>query len=299
MKQQLVQDTSDSDATAAGGRGAGGRGKAKKSSKAKRIAKAAAALSTVSETSQMDYHHHHHHQEEHHHSQTHQQMSGYSNTAYQEHSEEVSAGHNASSLAAHQQDLITPVILERATAHMNIQGTSAAGGVPTEPKNNFDVLIRILDNRGPDGTVMSGPEDDDVSSVLTDQERFRLREVILQDEKIQTFLKETYTTERILQLKDHQSMEQVIEPQKWDVLIRILDNHEVMSGAGTGDTKSSPQRSSVTGHEVRSMTEAMVDFSYGESSGAMVSHSSGGAMLAMPRLANMAPPLLWLTMAPD
>ena len=41
--------------------------------------------------------------------------------------------------------------------------------MPTEPKNNFDVLIRILDNRGPDGTVMSGPEDDDVSSVLTDQ----------------------------------------------------------------------------------------------------------------------------------
>ena len=53
-------------------------------------------------------------------------MSGYSNTAYQEHSEEVSAGHNASSSLA-QQDLITPVILERATAHMNIQGTSAAG----------------------------------------------------------------------------------------------------------------------------------------------------------------------------
>ena len=64
MKQQLVQDTSDSDATAAGGRGAGGRGKAKKSSKAKRIAKAAAALSTVSETSQMDYHQHHHHHQE-------------------------------------------------------------------------------------------------------------------------------------------------------------------------------------------------------------------------------------------
>merc|ERR1711884_353807 len=74
MKQQLVQDTSDSDATAAGGRGAGGRGKAKKSSKAKRIAKAAAALSTVSETSQMDYHHHHHQEEHHHSQQTHQQM---------------------------------------------------------------------------------------------------------------------------------------------------------------------------------------------------------------------------------
>jgi len=131
-----------------------------------------------------------------------------------------------------------------------------------------------------DGGTISGAEDDDVSSVMTDDQRFRLREVIMQDEKIQTFLKETYTTERILQLKDHQSIQQVIEPQKWDVLIRILDNHEVLSGAGTDtNTKSSPQRSSVTGHEVRSMTEAMVDFSYGESSGALVSHSSGGAMV--------------------
>ena len=66
-------------------------------------------------------------------------MSGYSNTAYQEHSEEVSAGHNASSLA-HQQDLITPVILERATAHMNIQGTSAAGTNLSYPPVNLTVL---------------------------------------------------------------------------------------------------------------------------------------------------------------
>ena len=233
MKQQLVQD-SDSDARIPPGRG--GATKSKKSSKSKRIAKAAAALSTVSETSGMEYHHHQEHQESH---MAHQSMMGYSNAAYQTHTEDTS-------MTAHQ-DLITPVILERATAHMNVKG-----GAAHPPKNNFDVLIRILDNRGggADGTV-SGAEDDDVSSVLTDQERFRLREVIMQDEKIQTFLKETYTTERILQLKDHQSIEQVIEPQKWDVLIRILDNHEVLSGAGTGDTKSSPQRSSITGHEVR------------------------------------------------
>ena len=209
MKQQLVQD-SDSDARggagAVGGLLRGGK-KAKKSSKSRRIEKAAAALATVDES--------HMHE---------------STTYRQHHSEDVS-------MTAHQ-DLITPVILERATAHMGVAGAP--------PKNNFDVLIRILDN----GTV-SGPEDDDVSSVLTEEERFRLREVILQDEKIQTFLKESYTTEKILQLKDHRSIEQVIEPQKWDVLIRILDNHDALSGAGTGDTKSSPQRSSVTGHEVR------------------------------------------------
>ena len=136
------------------------------------------------------------------------------------------------------QDLITPVIMERATAHMNV-GAS-------QPRNNFDVLIRILDNAS-----VSGAEEDDVSSVLTEEERFRLKEVIMQDEKIQTMLKQSHTTEKILQLKDHRKIEKVIEPQKWDVLIRILDNAEALSGAGTGDTKSSPQRSSVTGHEVR------------------------------------------------
>ena len=35
----------------------------------------------------------------------------------------------------HQADLITPVIVERATANMRV----------SPPKNNFDVLIRILE----------------------------------------------------------------------------------------------------------------------------------------------------------
>ena len=82
------------------------------------------------------------------------------------------------------QDLITPVILERATAHMPNVGQGV--------KNNFDVLIRILDNNQ---QYTSANDEDEVSSVLTEEERFRLREVIMQDEKIQTFLKESYTTE--------------------------------------------------------------------------------------------------------
>ena len=48
--------------------------------------------------------------------------------------------------------------------------------------------------------------EDDVSSVhsvLTEEERFRLREVIMTDERIQTILKETHTTEKMLQLKDY------------------------------------------------------------------------------------------------
>merc|ERR1719273_629503 len=90
-------------------------------------------------------------------------------------------------------DLITPVILERATASMRV----------SPPQNNFDVLIRVLEE--PD--YHGGAEiDDDVSSVhsvLTEEERFRLREVIMTDERIQTILKETHTTERMMMLKDY------------------------------------------------------------------------------------------------
>merc|ERR1712038_601442 len=148
------------------------------------------------------------------------------------------------------QDLITPVILERTTAHMPSVG---------QVKNNFDVLIRILDNNAP---YTSANDEDEISSVLTEEERFRLREVIMQDEKIQTFLKESYTTEKMMMLKDHRKIEQVIEPQKWDVLIRIIDDKtDAVSGGTRSESKSSQHKSSLTAHELRSMSEVMVDFS--------------------------------------
>merc|ERR1719479_428613 len=150
------------------------------------------------------------------------------------------------------QDLITPVILERATAHMPNVGQGV--------KNNFDVLIRILDNNQ---QYTSANDEDEVSSVLTEEERFRLREVIMQDEKIQTFLKESYTTEKMMMLKDHRKIEEVIKPQKWDVLIRIIDDKAdaAMSAGTRSESKSSEHKSSLTAHELRSMSEVMVDFS--------------------------------------
>merc|ERR1712038_399557 len=124
-------------------------------------------------------------------------------------------------------DLITPVIVERATANMRV----------SPPRNNFDVLIRVLEE--PD--YLGATEDnDDVSSVLTEEERFRLREVIMTDEKIQTILKETHTTEKMLLLKDYRSIGKVIHPQKWDVLIRIIDNADQQAASRrSGDDKSS------------------------------------------------------------
>merc|ERR1711899_409446 len=66
-----------------------------------------------------------------------------SDSMHQEHhmhhseSEFSSAAHQQTGYQTATQDLITPVILERATAHMPSVG---------QAKNNFDVLIRILDN---------------------------------------------------------------------------------------------------------------------------------------------------------
>merc|ERR1712109_356924 len=190
---------------------------------------------------QSTHHQEHHHQEQHHH-----------RTGIEQHHQNVAS------------DLITPVILERATASMRV----------SPPKNNFDVLIRVLEE--PDYLGGGTEIDDDVSSVhsvLTEEERFRLREVIMTDERIQTILKETHTTEKMLQLKDYRQIEQVIHPQKWDVLIRIIDNAGDQSARRSSmDDKSSTTTyggrkttgSSVTAQELRSMTEVMVDYGYND-----------------------------------
>jgi len=184
-------------------------------------------------------HQEHHHQEQHHH-----------RTGIEQHHQNVAS------------DLITPVILERATASMRV----------SPPKNNFDVLIRVLEE--PDYLGGGTEIDDDVSSVhsvLTEEERFRLREVIMTDERIQTILKETHTTEKMLMLKDYRKIEQVIHPQKWDVLIRIIDNADqaVARRSSLGDKSSTydgrkTSASSMTAQELRSISEVMVDYGYNE-----------------------------------
>ena len=65
-------------------------------------------------------------------------------------------------------------------------------------------------------------------------------------------LKGVTTTEKMMMLKDHRKIEQVIEPQKWDVLIRIIDDKaDALSGGTRSESKSSEQKSSLTAHELR------------------------------------------------
>merc|ERR1712156_1408143 len=173
----------------------------------------------MSRMNQQSTHHQEHLHQEHHHQEHHHQEQHHHRTGIEQHHQNVAS------------DLITPVILERATASMRV----------SPPKNNFDVLIRVLEE--PDYLGGGTEIDDDVSSVhsvLTEEERFRLREVIMTDERIQTILKETHTTEKMLMLKDYRKIEQVIHPQKWDVLIRIIDNADqaVARRSSLGDKSS-------------------------------------------------------------
>merc|ERR1712088_490465 len=205
----------------------------------------------MSRMNQQSTHHQEHlHQEHHHQEHLHQEHH------QQEHHHRTGIEHHHQNVAS---DLITPVILERATASMRV----------SPPRNNFDVLIRVLEE--PD--YLGATEDnDDVSSVLTEEERFRLREVIMTDEKIQTILKETHTTEQMLMIKDSRQIEKIIHPQKWDVLIRIIDSagdQSAISGRKSSEDRSSTYgrkttASSMTGQEMRSMSEVMVDYGYTE-----------------------------------
>merc|ERR1712156_1019358 len=118
----------------------------------------------MSRMNQQSTHHQEHLHQEHLHQEHLHQEQHHHRTGIEQHHQNVAS------------DLITPVILERATASMRV----------SPPKNNFDVLIRVLEEPGYLG---GGTEiDDDVSSVhsvLTEEERFRLREVIMTDERIQ------------------------------------------------------------------------------------------------------------------
>ncbi len=89
---------------------------------------------------------------------------------------------------------ITPVIVERATLNLNVadkrkrQQQQQQQQPHAEMRNNFDVLIRILDAPMSYVGGAAATDDDDVSSVLTEDERFRLREVITHDVQIKKFL---------------------------------------------------------------------------------------------------------------
>ena len=79
------------------------------------------------------------------------------------------------------------MIVERATLNLNVGDKRRKLPPAQEVRTNFDVLIRVLDAP----TSFAATDDDDVSSIFTEDERVRLREVITHDVQIKKFLQVT------------------------------------------------------------------------------------------------------------
>ncbi|XP_059484363.1 uncharacterized protein LOC132201856 [Neocloeon triangulifer] len=109
--------------------------------------------------------------------------------------------------------------------------------MPAEPIANWDVLIRVLEVPEAEPNLLSPAlvskaneinVDDDRSSVcsatsiLTNADREKWRQIITTESTLRTLLTEATVREDYERIRHDQRYEQLFEPQKWDVIIRVL-----------------------------------------------------------------------------
>ncbi|GAB6023813.1 hypothetical protein CHUAL_008559 [Chamberlinius hualienensis] len=104
----------------------------------------------------------------------------------------------------------------------NNDSDNFAESVPP-PLPNWNVLIRVLKPNLPSEPSLHGG-DDDMESVdeLSEDDRERWRKIITTDTTLRTRLQEARTVEELENIRQDRRYETLFEPQKWDVIIRIL-----------------------------------------------------------------------------
>lgn len=136
--------------------------------------------------------------------------------------------------------------------------------------SKFDVLIRVLDAPPPGasgGARSSASDRDDLTSVLSENDRERWRDIVSNDTEFREMLTTAQTSQEVStavsQMRYSSKFEKVFEPAKWDVIVRVLQAPGTFS-AGTISSKSTrsqrTSRSGATEYDLRSMTETTVDF---------------------------------------
>jgi len=155
----------------------------------------------------------------------------------------------------------------------------------------WNVLFRVLESPPRQSTVESIDGDDtDRESVLTIDDREKWRQIITTESTLRSLLTEATVREDYERIRRDMRYEKLFEPAKWDVIIRVLappdpqpdrfysDNMSEVSSASGSSGPAHPLLSShvyrkrstdtATGKsvrsDVRSMTEAMVDFAAGD-----------------------------------
>merc|ERR1719357_2288950 len=149
--------------------------------------------------------------------------------------------------------------------------------------SKFDVLIRVLD-APPPGASGGTSDKDDLTSVFSEDDKQKWRDIVTHDTTFRTMIESAQTTEEVElavnQMRYVSKYEKMFEPHKWDVIVRVLRAPGSISGKSASSKSLSTYRTSKSGteYDLRSVTETTVDFGVRRSefdSGSSVSGRSG------------------------
>jgi len=175
------------------------------------------------------------------------------------------------------QDPIEPILIDRShyskselrdmqsASHMAHMQHMVSGGQRQVSK--FDVLIRVLDAPPPGASGgASASEKDDMTSVFSEDDRQRWRDIVTHDSTFRTMIESAQTTEEVTnavsQIRYVSKYEKMFEPHKWDVIVRVLKAPGSISGKSFSSKSTKSYRTSKSGteYDLRSVAETTVDF---------------------------------------
>jgi len=175
------------------------------------------------------------------------------------------------------QDPIEPILIDRShyskselrdmqsSSHMAHMQHMVSGGQRQVSK--FDVLIRVLDAPPPGASGgASASEKDDMTSVFSEDDRQRWRDIVTHDSTFRTMIESAQTTEEVTnavsQIRYVSKYEKMFEPHKWDVIVRVLKAPGSISGKSFSSKSTKSYRTSKSGteYDLRSVAETTVDF---------------------------------------
>ncbi|XP_023328455.1 uncharacterized protein LOC111701405 [Eurytemora carolleeae] len=184
---------------------------------------------------------------------------------------------------------IEPVLIDRRgySLHQDVSQMSSQFAHTSisnrQQVSKFDVLIRVLD-APPPGASGAGSDKDDLTSVFSEDDKQRWRDIVTYDTEFRTMLEAAQTTEEVThavsQIRYVSKYEKLFAPHKWDVIVRVLKAPSSITGKSISSRSTKSNRTSKTGteYDLRSLAETTVDFGARRSdfeSGSSVSGRSG------------------------
>jgi len=146
--------------------------------------------------------------------------------------------------------------------------------------SKFDVLIRVLDAAPPGGSA-SASDKDDLTSVFSEDDRQKWRDIVTYDTEFRTMIESARSTQEVThalsQIRYVSKYEKVFQPHQWDVIVRVLQAPSISNKSVSSKSTRSTSKSA-NEFDLRSMTETTVDFGAMRSdfeSGSSVSGRSG------------------------